>query len=120
MREKITDNFYRDEFACKCGCGLDTIDEGLVRALQSLRDHFNTSVVVTSGLRCAKHNKAIGGAPKSKHMEGIAADFVVKGVTPDEVYKYLTETYPDKYGIGNYSGWNHFDIREDGVWRKAK
>jgi len=29
---------------------------------------------VTSGYRCEQHNKEVGGAPESDHLEGLAAD----------------------------------------------
>lgn len=117
--EQITENFKRSEFACKCGCGKDDIKEGVVEILQDLRDYYGFPITITSGVRCKVHNEAIGGAKASKHMEGIAADFVVKGVSPDQVYAYLTTKYPGKYGIGNYPTFNHIDTR-DGIWRKEK
>ncbi|EFB70384.1 hypothetical protein PROVRUST_08483, partial [Providencia rustigianii DSM 4541] len=39
-------------------------------------------VYVVSGRRCAKHNKAVGGAEHSQHLLGTAGDIKVKDVTP--------------------------------------
>lgn len=116
----LSKSFKRREFACKDGCGYDDISQELVEALQALRDYFDQPVTITSGCRCKEHNERVGGAKASKHMEGLAADFKVRGVSPNRVYEYLTTTYPNKWGIGNYPSWNHLDVRSDGIWRKEK
>lgn len=108
----VSKNFKRREFACKDGCGLDTISQELVDVIQDVRDHFNKPVVINSGLRCERHNKRVGGAPKSQHLLGTASDIRIAGVTPKEVYDYLDKKYPDKYGIGLYKTFTHIDVRE--------
>jgi uncharacterized protein YcbK (DUF882 family) len=111
--------FKREEFACKCGCGFDDIDEELVDVLDDLREHFGQPVTITSGCRCSKHNKAVGGEPKSKHMEGIAADIKVRNVNPNIVYSWLDNKYPNKYGLGLYKSWVHVDTRRQRArWNK--
>lgn len=110
-------SFNRSEFACKCGCGGDTVDAELINALQDLRSHFNSPLIVTSGFRCEEHNRTIGGAKNSKHLKGRAADFIVSGVTCDDVYCYLLWKYPDRFGIKNYGGWIHLDTRSNERWR---
>lgn len=107
----MTKNFKRKEFACKDGCGLDTVKQELVEVLQDVRDHFDKPVVINSGLRCKTHNARVGGAPKSQHLLGTAADICIAGVTPKEVYDYLDGKYPDTYGIGLYKTFTHIDIR---------
>jgi zinc D-Ala-D-Ala carboxypeptidase len=47
-----------------------------VHVLQPLRDKLGTPVKVNSGYRCPSLNKAIGGAKKSQHMTGHAADII--------------------------------------------
>jgi hypothetical protein len=44
-------------------------------------------------------------------MKPRAADIVVRGKTPREVYEYLDERYPNKYGIGSYETFTHIDTR---------
>ncbi len=105
-----TSHFKQREFACK-HCGEAKIDSELLAVLELLRNYYNVPVTITSGYRCPTHNKNVGGAPKSKHVEGIAADIQVKGFTPDEVYHFLDMTFPNSYGIGLYSGWVHIDVR---------
>lgn len=112
---KVSKHFDRSEFACRCGCGFDTVDVDLARVLEDLREKADSPIRITSGCRCKIHNKAIGGSDFSMHMWGKAADIVVDNMTPSAVYDYLDEKYPDKYGIGLYQrgvgGWVHIDVR---------
>ena len=105
-----TIHFKESEFACK-HCGEVKVSSELLAVLELVRYHYNSPVIVTSGYRCETHNKNVGGAPKSKHVEGIAADIKVKGFEPDEVYHFLCETFPESYGIGLYDNWVHLDVR---------
>jgi len=105
--------FKRHEFACKCGCGFEAVDAELVQILNMLRAHFNAPVTINSACRCEKHNKDVGGKPKSKHVRGIAADVVVKGILPSIVYEFLDEMFPDSHGIGKYNTFTHFDVRSE-------
>lgn len=106
----MSKHFKPSEFACK-HCGEQRPNNELVAALELVRLKFNAPVIITSGYRCPDHNENVGGAPKSKHVDGIAADIKVKGVEPKEVYDYLNETFPTCYGVGLYSGWVHIDVR---------
>ena len=116
----LTANLSRHEFACKCGCGFDTVDYELVIVLQETVDHYkekypekNIWIKINSGCRCKKHNTSVTGNPESKsqHLYGKAADFVINDVHEDEVAEYLIKRYHDRYGIGRYTGRTHFDSR---------
>ena len=111
--------FKRHEFACGCGCGFSAVDVELLEALEDVREHFNQPITINSGCRCEAHNRAVGGEPNSMHTKGIAADFVVRGVSPAKVHQYLTGKYPNEYGIGLYRTWVHLDVRgEKARWEK--
>lgn len=100
--EKLSANFRVSEFACK-GIGCCTtvlIDEQLVEYLQKIRDHFGKPITITSGYRCATHNKNVGGSTGSRHAKGQATDIAIAGVKPAEVAKYA-ESIGCK-GIGLY------------------
>lgn len=117
---KISDNFNSTEFDCHGnGCCRETvIDLEMVDILQEIRNHFGKAVTVNSGYRCKTHNKNVGGASKSRHLYGMAADIVVKGVEPIEVAKYA-ESIGVK-GIGLYSWGCHIDSRDTkGFWYSA-
>ena len=101
------------EFACKSGEDLVRISPVLLDILHSIRHHFGVPVTITSGYRTPEHNKKVGGAKKSTHMVGIAADIVVKGVSPGKVAAYAELLMPDYGGIGEYRTFVHIDVRHE-------
>ena len=62
---------------CQCGCGM-TIQEKTSKFLQELDIHLKAilhkQIIITSGARCQKHNKAVGGVSNSAHTLGLAVD----------------------------------------------
>lgn len=113
---RVSPNFHRHEFACRCGCGFDTIDAGTLAIVQSVRTHFNRPVTINSGCRCAGHNRAIGGAAQSLHVLARAADIVVEGVAPDAVHDWIAAAHPSA-SLGRYATFTHVDTRTDGPAR---
>lgn len=110
LNKKLSSNFYLREFECKCGkCKNTILDNNLILSVQKIRDKFNKPVIINSAYRCAKHNKAVGGATLSKHLFGMAADIVVKGAAPQDVAAYA-EAIGIK-GIGLYPTFVHIDTR---------
>lgn len=107
----LSKNFSRQEFACRCGCGFDTVDAGLINALQQVREYFNKRVVITSGCRCMTHNESVGGSRMSQHLIGRAADIIVQDVDPDDVADWFDSTHPESMGLGRYSTFTHIDSR---------
>ena len=114
--DKIAPNFQYKEFDCHGSgcCSKTTIDEKLVAYVQQIRDHFGKPVTITSPYRCEVHNKRVGGATKSYHMQGRAADIVVQGVSSREVAKYAESI--GILGIGLYETsadgyFTHIDTR---------
>ena len=106
----LSPHFGRSEFACKCGCGFDTVDTELLRILENIRGYFDKPVYITSACRCIAHNEAEGGTNNSQHLKGRAADVIVKGVEPDDVAAFL-ETILLHGGVGRYSTFTHVDCR---------
>ena len=98
----LSKDFKACEFSCHGNgcCSTVMIDEKLVTYLQKIRDHFGKSITITSGYRCATHNRNVGGATGSRHSKGQAADIVVSGVKPAEVAKYAESI--GILGIGLY------------------
>lgn len=81
-----TKNFRLTEFRCKCKGKYCTgypvvLDINLLKNLQSLRNEYG-SINISSGMRCEKHNKAVGGSTTSRHKKGKAAD----------IYNKITQT----------------------------
>lgn len=115
----MTANFSFGEFACKgetC-CGHSSpISRRLVRALELLRlEVGSVPLTITSGYRCNVHNKAVGGLPRSKHREGIAADVLTPPHITSKEFAELAGRVGLFYkgGIGIYDGFIHVDIRTD-------
>jgi uncharacterized protein YcbK (DUF882 family) len=106
----LSKHFNRSEFACKCGCGFDTVDYELVNLLEDIREHFGQPVYINSACRCPMHNANEGGASQSQHLKGRAADISVKDVDPSVVAGYV-ELNGIVGGIGIYNSFTHIDTR---------
>ena len=114
----VSKNFREPELWCPC-CGLYIHSLRLLHALEKLRRLCgNAPIHVNSGTRCEAHNKAVGGAMKSKHLLGEAADIVVRGLLPVEVEIFISEIAAFNHGgVGLYDTFLHVDVRKEGSAR---
>lgn len=75
-------HFSAAELSCKCGgkhCeGEYFHDEDFLDGLERLRALCGRPLSINSGHRCEGHNKAVGGAEHSRHLE-VAADISLRG-----------------------------------------
>ena len=71
----LTTHFSKSEFACPC-CGKDDIEMNFAINLQIARNHSDIKFTITSGVRCEKHNKIVGGKDTSSHIKNVACDIV--------------------------------------------
>lgn len=76
----IVRHFKAPEFRCGCGCGLgyDNMQDCILDLLDACREQAGIPFVVTSSIRCTKHNAAVGGADRSAHLTGYAVDISAK------------------------------------------
>lgn len=74
--------------------------------LQPIRDYFRQPLIVHSGFRCAKLNKAIGGSPRSQHCLFQACDFHIVGIDLDSVFKWIWTDSGLKFGQLILEGWS--------------
>lgn len=81
----LSANFRKSEFVSRDGFPIVIIDDTLVKRLQALRDYLQKPVIINSAYRSPEHNKKVGGAAKSRHMIGCAADIHVKGLSTAEL-----------------------------------
>ncbi len=107
-------HFKKSEFTCKCGCGLNNIQLDVVKIADEVREHFGNPAIVTSGTRCSKHNKEVGGVANSRHLKGKAIDMYVQNVSWYDLLEYLRKLEQKGkirycYHINN-SDCCHFDI----------
>lgn len=116
---KLTPNFSKSEFDCRDGSEmpsdvLDNVKE-LAKNLQVIRDEIGKSIHVNSGYRSPSYNKKIGGATRSQHLLGNAADLRVNGMKPSELHKVILRLIKEKKisegGVGLYRTFVHYDIR---------
>jgi hypothetical protein len=72
--------FAASEFYCPCPdpcIGKRDADVRLRLRLERVRELYGKPVIVNSGVRCEKHNAAVGGVvgpPPSEHVSGLGAD----------------------------------------------
>lgn len=77
---------------------------------REVRPRFgNKPIIINSGWRGVQLNKEIGGASRSQHLFGRAADIVVVGVGFKQVQRTLDPIWPGGLGYGH--GFTHLDIR---------
>lgn len=102
-------NFKVKEFACNDGSDKILIDMELIEKLQIIRERVGKAVHINSGYRTEVYNAKIGGAAKSQHKLGKAADIRVTGLTPSVLAQYAKET--GFRGVGIYTWGVHVDTR---------
>jgi hypothetical protein len=126
--KKLTSNFTLDELLVSqtaARLGLDNtpppevVDE-LARlcqlVLQPLRDAAQRPVVISSGYRANKVNKAVGGARLSAHLYGRAADLIIPGETPRATCERIVAlNLPYDQVILEFDAWVHVAIAAPGV-----
>lgn len=71
----ILPDFDIGEFDCPC-CGKNKMNRVFLWKLQQCRTEAKIPFIITSGYRCKKHNKVVGGKINSEHLTGEAADIV--------------------------------------------
>lgn len=93
---------------------------------QPIRDHFGVPIGVSSGYRCKKLNKAIGGSKYSQHMIGEALDLdadIYGKVTNAEIFNYIKDNLEWdqmiwEFGDDEEPNWVHVSYKEAGNNRK--
>lgn len=84
----------------------------LARYLDKMRVFLgNRPIAIKSGYRPPGVNRAIGGVPNSRHIFGDAADIVVQGIPPIDVYQQIIDWHGDKGGLGRSNSFTHVDLR---------
>ena len=121
----LTKNISRHELACKCGCGLDSMDYETINLVQSICDYFaailgveKVMLRISSAARCYTYNSkpVADGGPgsnhKSQHPRCRAIDFTIDGTKPQAVANYAATQIPSSGGIGRYKTFTHVDTRQ--------
>ena len=112
---KLSKNLTVAEITCKCGCGLAKIHPVTIEVFQKTRDYCGFALFLTSGCRCKKHNKAVGGVADSAHTpnaEGYCQAMDIRFTTAEQLFKIvcgLINAGCKRIGINFAKGFVHFD-----------
>ena len=137
LPEKLSANFSMKEFTASDTAKRRGIDNnpGLEHAeaalelfehiVQPIRDHFGTSIFLSSGYRSHALNKAIGGSQTSQHSKGEAVDIDMdgrKGPENEDVFHYIRENLPFdqliwEFGDSKRPDWVHVSYKKGGPQR---
>ena len=110
--------FDRDEFRCQCKgkyCNGFPVEpeEELVRVCNEIRRRLGVPVSIVdsggSGVRCTRHNAAVGGVGNSNHLYGRAAD-LHSSKHPLEMYRVAEEVLGDTGELGLYDWGIHVGV----------
>lgn len=87
----------------------------LAHTLQALRDNiFKMPMLITSAWRSKEYNRQIKGASGSYHIQGMACDIQIRGMSPNAIYEKLSG---HAGGLGLYSNFVHIDIGPRRRWK---
>lgn len=102
-------NFSPAEIACR-GTGKLLINEPALDKLQALRDRLGKPLIVRSAYRSPEHNRVVGGATRSKHMDGAAFDIAMANHDPVAFEAAAREVGFLGFGFYPRSGFIHVDL----------
>ena len=79
--------------------------------LEPIRLAVARPVRVSSGYRCVRVNKKIGGAQNSQHMDGEAADIQVLSMSVEALYQFIKAgNFPYDQLIQEFDSWVHISF----------
>lgn len=81
--------------------------------LQPVRNLLNKPMIITSGFRNQELNKLVGGVSNSQHLEGKAADFIIKSESvAGIIFKIQTSNIEYDQLINEYDKWVHISFNK--------
>lgn len=101
----------------------------LIEVLDRIREAWGSAIIVSSGFRCERLNKILGGAKNSAHKYGYAVDIEPKNGKNKEFLKFLEKWLLDnnqpwdqlisEYPVDGVPAWIHFGLKnKDGKQRR--
>ena len=108
-------NFSPAEIACR-GTGQLKLHPEALDKLQALRDRLGKPLILRSAYRSPEHNRAVGGAKASKHMDGTAFDIAMSNHDPAAVEAAAREVGFLGFGYYPRSGFMHIDLGPARTW----
>ena len=108
-------NFSPAEIACR-GTGQLKLHPEAMDKLQGLRDRLGKPLIIRSAYRSPEHNRAVGGATRSKHMDGTAFDIAMANHDPVVFEAEAREVGFLGFGYYPRSGFMHIDLGPLRTW----
>ena len=108
-------SFSPREIACK-GTGKVLVNHDALDKLQELRNRLRKPLILTSAYRSPEHNRRVGGAKNSNHMQGIAFDVRMDNHDPHEFEAAARAVGFTGFGYYVKSGFMHIDIGPSRSW----
>jgi hypothetical protein len=108
-------NFSPAEIACR-GTGKLLVNEAALDKLQALRDRLGKPLIVRSAYRSPAHNRAVGGAKASRHLDGVAFDIAMANHDPVAFEAAARSVGFRGFGFYPRSGFIHVDLGPARVW----
>ena len=108
-------NFSPAEIACR-GTGKLFVNELALDKLQALRNRLGKPLIVRSAYRSPEHNRAVGGATRSKHLDGAAFDIALTNHEPVAFEAVAREVGFLGFGFYPRSGFIHVDLGPARQW----
>lgn len=88
--------------------------------LEPLRVHIDKPIIINSGYRSQAVNMKVGGSKTSSHMNGLAADIRVDGMTAAELAIVIAHTGLPYDKAINEHGWVHIQVAPLGLAPRAE
>ena len=108
-------SFSPAEIACR-GTGAIKINTEAMDKLQALRDRLGKPLIIRSAYRSPEHNRAVGGAPASKHMQATAFDIAMANHDPAAFEAAARAVGFLGFGYYPRSGFMHIDLGPARSW----
>lgn len=92
---------------------LDNMLNLIYYCLQPARELLNAPMTITSGFRNPLVNRLVGGVNSSQHLYGQAADFIIKGMTPNQIISIIkTSKIEFDQLINEFDKWVHISYNK--------
>ena len=106
--------FNMEEFSCRChydDCKESNqfMDERFLEILFKMRAQVDFPFLITSGFRCERHNKNVGGSKNSYHTKGLAADIACSN--DYDRYELIEQAIAHGLTVIVYRSFVHVDLR---------
>lgn len=120
---KVVENFAPEQdyanlpVIAEPGVDLSNVDAAVLDRFEKVQGIFGDQLTIISGFRDPAHNKEVGGANRSQHMERRALDIDVSNLSEEDRVRLIqTASAAGFTGIGVYKNSIHIDTGSRRAW----